>query len=92
VVPSLFEGYGLPVEEAIRLGAPVLCNDIPVFHEVSDGADVTFFDAGSETATRAALEAFARRAEAPTPTSAPRRSWADVARDTLDVLDEVWSG
>ncbi len=32
--PSLAEGFGLPAAEAAVLGVPVICSDLPVFHEV----------------------------------------------------------
>lgn len=32
--PSLVEGFGLPAAEAATLGTPVICNDLPVYHEV----------------------------------------------------------
>ncbi len=32
--PSLYEGFGLPILEAMSCGTPVICSDIPVFHEV----------------------------------------------------------
>ena len=35
VFPSLYEGFGLPVIEAQANGVPVICSDIPVFHEVA---------------------------------------------------------
>ncbi|MEM8884109.1 MAG: glycosyltransferase family 1 protein [Planctomycetota bacterium] len=43
VQPSLYEGFGLPVLEAMACGAPVACADIPVFREVTGGA-AKFFD------------------------------------------------
>jgi glycosyltransferase involved in cell wall biosynthesis len=33
-MPSFAEGYGLPIVEALSLGTPVICSDIPVFREV----------------------------------------------------------
>lgn len=42
-LPSLEEGYGLPIQEAGALRVPVLCSRIPPFKESSAGP---FFDAG----------------------------------------------
>lgn len=35
LAPSFAEGYGIPLVEALELGTPVVCSDIPVFHEVT---------------------------------------------------------
>jgi glycosyltransferase involved in cell wall biosynthesis len=32
--PSLIEGYGLPLIEALASGTPVIASDLPVFHEI----------------------------------------------------------
>ncbi len=37
VFPSLEEGFGFPILEAMRAGVPALCSSIPIFNEV--GAD-----------------------------------------------------
>ena len=38
VCPSLYEGFGLPLVEAMAAGAPLVCSDIPVFREVAADA------------------------------------------------------
>ncbi len=43
IMPSLAEGFGVPIIEALAANTPVLCSDIAVFHEVAgDLAD--YFD------------------------------------------------
>jgi glycosyltransferase involved in cell wall biosynthesis len=43
VFPSIHEGFGLPLLEAMKCEVPVTCSDIDVFHEVGDDA-VLYFD------------------------------------------------
>jgi alpha-1,3-rhamnosyl/mannosyltransferase len=40
VYPSLYEGFGLPVLEAMASGTPVLTSNIPVMREVAGDAAV----------------------------------------------------
>ncbi len=35
LAPNFAEGYGIPLVEALAIGAPVVCSDIPVFREVT---------------------------------------------------------
>ena len=42
VFPSLMEGFGLPGLEAMKNGCPVICSDIPVFHEIYGDAAIYF--------------------------------------------------
>lgn len=37
VFPSLYEGFGLPMLEAMACGCPVIASDIPVFREICRG-------------------------------------------------------
>lgn len=47
VMPSLYEGFGLPILEALSFNCPVICSDIPVFRELFEN-HVTFFDLKSK--------------------------------------------
>lgn len=59
VMPSIYEGFGLPAVEAMHLGAPLLVSDIPVLREVAaDAAD--YAPAGDVEAWSRALERLLR--------------------------------
>ena len=55
VFPSLYEGFGIPVIEAMALGTPVACSGLPVLREVA-GDSALFFDPLDETSISDALE------------------------------------
>lgn len=48
VYPSLYEGFGLPVVEAMSCGVPVIVSDIPSLREVGGDAVLTFNPADPE--------------------------------------------
>lgn len=67
VHPSLEEGYGLPMVEALRLGTPVLACESRLSRELG-GEDITYYKANSIEAVSAALlewEVEFRSAQAP---------------------------
>ena len=42
VLPSLYEGFGIPVLEAMSMKVPVVCSDIPPLREVAADAAIYF--------------------------------------------------
>jgi glycosyltransferase involved in cell wall biosynthesis len=53
VLPSLIEGFGLPVLEAMRHGTPVACSDRSALAEVADEAALLFDPEDQDAVTRA---------------------------------------
>jgi glycosyltransferase involved in cell wall biosynthesis len=53
VLPSLIEGFGLPVIDAMSRGVPVACSNIPTLVEIADGAALTFDPERQEEVTGA---------------------------------------
>jgi glycosyltransferase involved in cell wall biosynthesis len=80
VFPTLFEGFGLPVLEAVQLGRKVITSRLPVFDEIGvpDEAQIDFADPEQ---LLAALER-----PGPTVLSRPPSTWAENARATLREL------
>jgi len=89
VLPSVDEGFGLPVLEALAAGRPVVVSDIPVLHEVAGPHAI----AAAPGDPDALADALARAANAPDDdaararrrTWARRLTWAACADRTLDV-------
>ncbi|MDP9100985.1 MAG: glycosyltransferase family 4 protein [Actinomycetota bacterium] len=71
VVPSLDEGFGIPVVEALAAGTPVVASDLAVLREVG-GPHVTYAEVGHPESFATALSAVLAD---PGP-AGPRREWA----------------
>jgi glycosyltransferase involved in cell wall biosynthesis len=96
VFPSLYEGFGLPVLEAMTRGVPVACSNRGALAEVADGAAL-LFDPEEPGAIAAAIERLVfdpserKRLSEAGPANAARFSWAETARRTLGVYERARS-
>ena len=89
IYPSTFEGFGMPVSEAMAAGVPVACSDIPPLREVG-GSTVHYFDPLSDAGIREALQLLAEGAipAGEAQQRAAHFSWEECARQTLDYLSK----
>jgi glycosyltransferase involved in cell wall biosynthesis len=97
VMPSLIEGFGLPVAEAMAAGAAVVHSRLPVLEEVSAGCALTFAPTSADelanclrkvstdSVLRQELIARGRR-------RAESLTWAEALERTLQVYREVIQG
>jgi glycosyltransferase involved in cell wall biosynthesis len=91
VFPSTFEGFGMPVLEALAAGIPTACADIPALREVAADAAL-FFDPLDDAAVATALhrivldEPLRQKLAAAGPERARPYTWRRCAERTLPVL------
>ena len=90
VLPSRFEGFGVPVLEAMASGTPVVLSNDPALREVAGDAAV-YADDGNFGAAVARALAERERLAAAGLDRARTFSWAETCRRTVDVYRQVLS-
>jgi glycosyltransferase involved in cell wall biosynthesis len=88
VLPSLAEGFGLPLVEARVRGCPVIASDLPAFAELADDG-VDLFPANSASQLVERLRDHLRRGQRGKANPMPPFTWSDSARAFLRGLDHA---
>jgi glycosyltransferase involved in cell wall biosynthesis len=92
--PSTFEGFGLPVLEALAAGVPTACSQIEPLASIAGSAALQF-DPHNDAEILAAMDRLAsdeslrKKLAAAGPERASQFSWLTPARQTLDALREA---
>jgi glycosyltransferase involved in cell wall biosynthesis len=91
VSPSLLEGYGLPVREALARGTPAVVSDLPVYGPELSAAVVRVAPGDVQALTAALLElpAVRERLAAAAPGCVADLTWERAARLTREALAQA---
>lgn len=94
IFPSLYEGFGLPVLEAMAAGIPVITSSVASLPEVAGKAAI-LIDPNSQLSLQRAIErlvsqpALRKRLSKLGITQAAKFSWEQCAKETLEVYEKV---
>jgi glycosyltransferase involved in cell wall biosynthesis len=91
VLPSLYEGFGMPVVEAMASGTPVVSTTVSAIPEVAEGAAILVPAKDPDALADGILRAIGDRDRlvAAGLERAKRYSWSEMSRRTLEVYREL---
>ncbi len=88
LIPSIYEGFGLPVLEAFRYGSPVLCSDHPALRETAgtNYGGCLRLESGEWLRALKGMDREALLRQSP---PLVHRTWKDVANDMIELFDQT---
>ena len=88
IYPSLAEGFGLPLVEALSRGLPAFVSDIPPFRELADDFAV-FFDPQDPSAMAQLLDGFLRDGRCDVRRPLAEFRWPTWDQSVADLMDRL---
>jgi glycosyltransferase involved in cell wall biosynthesis len=86
VMPSYYEGFGLPIIEAMHFNIPIIASNIPVLKEIGKKY-ISYFNPYDPDSIKNAMT---RIIQYSTPTKYPQwRTWAETAEDIAHTFEQV---
>jgi glycosyltransferase involved in cell wall biosynthesis len=95
VMPSLAEGFGLPLSEALSYGKPIICSDIAVFRELFSGIVRCFFDPYDIESISKSIELLAKtgpslnKSELENYSSKSAHTWSSAATEYVTLFNKL---
>ena len=86
IAASKDEGFGLPLVEAAHFGLPIICSDIPIFREVTQGNADYFKVMDADDLARCITE-WLQTAKHPDSSNIHIYTWQESAQEILDIID-----
>lgn len=86
IAASKDEGFGLPLVEAAHFGLPIICSDIPIFREVTQG-HADYFKAMDADDLARCISKWMETGNHPDSGKIHIYTWQEAAQEILDIMD-----
>lgn len=86
VYPTMAEGFGLPLVEAAHFRLPIMCSDMPIFHEIV-GDNVDYFKLNDEESLTKTMLRWIKSSQHPESGNIRTYTWKECAVEVVDILD-----
>lgn len=86
IMPSLYEGFGLPIVEAMHFNIPIISSDIPVLKEIGKKY-ISYFNPYDPSSIK---EKMVQISQHTTSVSYPKwRTWAETAENIAQLFEQI---